>query len=143
MKKEDIDRINELARKAKTVGLTPEENEERAVLRRAYIDSVVGDLRQQLDNTYIVDSKGNKRKLRQYSAQQEIQGRALRQKQQRNRDRKQRLSRLVAADIHACQHAGAAEAGRERQQQRLRDPAAVTARKIFIQQHNCKAGRIH
>ena len=65
MKKEDIDRINELARKAKTVGLTPEENEERAVLRRAYIDSVVGDLRQQLDNTYIVDSKGNKRKLRQ------------------------------------------------------------------------------
>lgn len=65
MKKEDIDRINELARKAKTVGLTPEENEERAVLRRAYIDSVVGDLRQQLDNTYIVDSKSNKRKLRQ------------------------------------------------------------------------------
>ena len=65
MKKEGIDRINELARKAKTVGLTPEENEERAVLRRAYIDSVVGDLRQQLDNTYIVDSKGNKRKLRQ------------------------------------------------------------------------------
>jgi uncharacterized protein YnzC (UPF0291/DUF896 family) len=65
MKKEDIDRINELARKAKTVGLTPEENGERAVLRRAYIDSVVGNLRQQLDNTYIVDSKGNKRKLRQ------------------------------------------------------------------------------
>lgn len=51
MKKGDIERINELARKAKTVGLTPEENEERAKLRRAYIDSVVGDLRQQLDNT--------------------------------------------------------------------------------------------
>lgn len=65
MKKGDIERINELARKAKTVGLTPEENEERAKLRRAYIDSVVGDLRQRLDNTYIVDAKGNKRKLRQ------------------------------------------------------------------------------
>ena len=65
MKKGDIERINELARKAKTVGLTPEENEERAKLRRAYIDSVVGDLSQQLDNTYIVDAKGNKRKLRQ------------------------------------------------------------------------------
>ena len=65
MKKGDIERINELARKAKTVGLTPEENEERAKLRRAYIDSVVGDLRSQLDNTYVVDAKGNKRKLRQ------------------------------------------------------------------------------
>ena len=63
MKKGDIERINELARKAKTVGLTPEENEERAKLRRAYIDSVVGDLRQQLDNTYIVDEHGNKREL--------------------------------------------------------------------------------
>ena len=65
MKKGDIERINELARKAKTVGLTPEENEERAKLRRAYIDSVVGALRQQLDNTYLVDAKGNRRKLRQ------------------------------------------------------------------------------
>ena len=63
MKKGDIERINELARKAKTVGLTPEENEERAKLRRAYIDSVVGDLRQQLDNTYIVDEAGHKKKL--------------------------------------------------------------------------------
>ena len=65
MKKGDIERINELARKAKTVGLTPEENEERAKLRRAYIDSVVGDMLTQQYNTYIVDAKGNKRKLRQ------------------------------------------------------------------------------
>ena len=65
MEQSRIDRINELARKAKAEGLTAAEIEERAVLRRAYIDSVVGDLRQQLDNTYIVDSKGNKRKLRQ------------------------------------------------------------------------------
>ena len=65
MEQSRIDRINELARKAKAEGLTDAEIEERAVLRRAYIDSVVGDLRQQLDNTYIVDSKGNKRKLRQ------------------------------------------------------------------------------
>ena len=34
MKQERIDRINELARKAKTVGLTPEEIAERDVLRR-------------------------------------------------------------------------------------------------------------
>lgn len=63
MDQKQIDRINELARKAKVEGLTPEEEQERAVLRRAYIDSVVGNLKGQLDNTYVVDPNGNKRKL--------------------------------------------------------------------------------
>ena len=53
-------RINELARKAQTVGLTPEELTERDKLRRIYIDSVKANLTGQLDNTYIVDEKGNK-----------------------------------------------------------------------------------
>lgn len=61
---EVIARINILARKAKTEGLTPEETEERDRLRRIYIDSVRLNLREQLDNTYIVDEKGNKRKLK-------------------------------------------------------------------------------
>lgn len=64
MDKSKIDRINALAHKAKSVGLTPEENEERAALRREYVDAVRADLVQQLDNTYLVDEKGNKRKLR-------------------------------------------------------------------------------
>lgn len=59
-----IDRINELAKKAKTQGLTDAEIAERDVLRREYIDSVVGNLRGQLDNTYLVDQKGNKQKLK-------------------------------------------------------------------------------
>ncbi len=59
MKQEQIDRINELARKARTAGLTEEEERERAVLRRA----VLGNLKSQLDHTYIVDEQGNKRKL--------------------------------------------------------------------------------
>ena len=63
MKQEQIDRINELARKAKAAGLTEEEERERAVLRRAYIDSVLGNLNSQLDHTYLVDEQGNKRKL--------------------------------------------------------------------------------
>ena len=63
MKQEQIDRINELARKAKAAGLTEEEEREQAVLRRAYIDSVLGNLKGQLDHTYIVDEQGNKRKL--------------------------------------------------------------------------------
>ncbi|MBQ7871976.1 MAG: DUF896 domain-containing protein [Oscillospiraceae bacterium] len=61
---ECIARINELARKAKTEGLTEEELRERDALRQRYIASVRQNLRAQLDNTYIVDSEGNKRKLK-------------------------------------------------------------------------------
>lgn len=64
MEQKKIDRINELARKAKTVGLTAEELAERDVLRREYIDSVKASLVGQLENTYIVDEHGNKRPLR-------------------------------------------------------------------------------
>ena len=60
---EVIDRINVLAKKAKTEGLTDEELAERYKLRRIYIDSVKANLIGQLDNTYVVDEKGNKRKL--------------------------------------------------------------------------------
>lgn len=65
MDQKQIDRINELARKAKSPeGLTQWEEEERAALRREYVDSVLGSLRGQLDNTYIVDEKGQKHKLK-------------------------------------------------------------------------------
>ena len=64
MTQEKIDRINELARKAKTEGLTEAELKERDVLRREYIDSVVGNLKGQLNNTYLVDKQGNKEKLK-------------------------------------------------------------------------------
>ncbi len=58
-----IDRINELAKKAKTVGLTDEETAERDRLRRAYIDGFKASLIGQLDNTYIVEPDGTKRKI--------------------------------------------------------------------------------
>lgn len=64
MDQKKIDRINELARKAKSVGLTEEESVERAALHREYIDSMVGNLKGHLDNTYYVDEKGNKEKLK-------------------------------------------------------------------------------
>lgn len=61
-----IDRINELAHKAKTPGgLTSEEIRERDALRREYIDAVVGNLRRELEHTYMVDEHGNKHKLRE------------------------------------------------------------------------------
>ena len=59
-----IARINELAAKNKAEGLTPEELEERAKLRRIYIDSVKGNLIGQLENTYIVRPDGTKEKVK-------------------------------------------------------------------------------
>jgi len=65
MKMDDvIARINVLAKKAKTEGLTPEELIERDKLRRIYIDSVKANLVGQLENTYYVDENGNKTKLK-------------------------------------------------------------------------------
>ena len=62
--KEVIKRINELAAKAKTPeGLNAEELAERDKLRRIYIDSVTGNLKQQLDNTSIVYPDGTKKKV--------------------------------------------------------------------------------
>ena len=60
---EVIARINELAKKAKTEGLTPEELTERDKLRRIYIDSYKASLVGHLENTYIVGPDGTKRKL--------------------------------------------------------------------------------
>ena len=60
---EVITRINVLAKKAKTEGLTGEEVTERDKLRRIYIDSVKANLVGQLESTYIVGPDGKKKKL--------------------------------------------------------------------------------
>ena len=60
MTEEKIDRINALAHKQQAVGLT----EEQAKLRQEYIASVRASLVGQLDNTYIIDEKGNKKKVK-------------------------------------------------------------------------------
>ena len=58
-----IARINALAKKNREVGLTDEELVERDKLRRIYIDSVTGNLRGHLENTYIVRPDGTKEKV--------------------------------------------------------------------------------
>lgn len=60
---EVIARINELAAKNKAEGLTEEELEERAKLRRIYIDNVTGNLKGQLENTSILYPDGTKKKV--------------------------------------------------------------------------------
>ncbi len=64
MEQEKIDRINFLAKKSKaSEGLTEAEQAEQAELRREYVTSFKRSLTAQLDNTYLVDEQGNKRKL--------------------------------------------------------------------------------
>lgn len=64
MTQEKIDRINFLARKKKEVGLSESELEEQAILRREYIDGFKRSLVSQLENTYIVEPDGTKRKVK-------------------------------------------------------------------------------
>ena len=63
MTQDKINRINELARKKKSVGLTEEEFREQAILRREYIESYKQSLVAQLENTYILEPDGTKRKV--------------------------------------------------------------------------------
>ena len=63
MEQKKIDRINFLARKSRTEQLTEEEKQEQAVLRQEYRDSFIRSLSSQLDNTYIVEPDGTKRKV--------------------------------------------------------------------------------
>ena len=58
-----LNRINELARKSKTVGLTPEEKQEQQVLRQEYIAAFRASTKAQLDSIVLVDEQGNRRKI--------------------------------------------------------------------------------
>ena len=55
MKKEQIARINELARKAKTEGLTPAEKAEQHTLRQQYLADVRASLQDQLAHTTVIE----------------------------------------------------------------------------------------
>ena len=63
MENSKLERINELARKAKVEPLTEEELAERDKLRRIYIDSVKANLVGHLENTYYVNPDGTKTKV--------------------------------------------------------------------------------
>lgn len=62
---EKMNRISELARKSKTVGLTEKEKAEQTALRNEYRQSVVGNLAAQLENTYIVTPDGKKQAVKE------------------------------------------------------------------------------
>lgn len=57
--KEQIDRINVLAKKSKSKGLTLQEQVEQKKLRDAYIQAFRGGMRNTIEGIKVVDEKGN------------------------------------------------------------------------------------
>ena len=60
MTDEKIARINEMAKKSREEGLSAEEQQEQAALRREYVEAMKASLRAQLDNTVIVTPEGSR-----------------------------------------------------------------------------------
>ncbi len=63
MRPELLERINFLAKKAREEGLSETEKAEQAELRRQYIQAFRQGMMNTLDNVYIVDEEGNKKKV--------------------------------------------------------------------------------
>ncbi|PSL51305.1 uncharacterized protein YnzC (UPF0291/DUF896 family) [Salsuginibacillus halophilus] len=56
---EKIDRINELAKRSKTTGLSTEEQEEQQTLRQEYLKEFRSSFKSQIESTKVVDPNGN------------------------------------------------------------------------------------
>jgi len=67
MTQELLDRINFLSRKSKNEGLTEAEKQEQIHLRQLYIKAFRQGVLNTLDNVYIVDGDGNKKKIEKKS----------------------------------------------------------------------------
>ena len=80
MDQKKIDRINELAKKKKAEGLTPEEKVEQAKLREEYIEGYRSTVRHHIEGIKIVDEEGNDvtpEKLRQVQREKGLHGRSI------------------------------------------------------------------
>ncbi|MEW4354448.1 DUF896 family protein [Streptococcus pneumoniae] len=80
MEQAKIDRINELAKKKKEVGLTDEELKEQAALREEYIEGYRRSVRAHVEGIKIVDEDGNDvtpEKLKQVQREKGLHGRSL------------------------------------------------------------------
>ena len=71
MEQSKIDRINELARKKKESGLTPEEAAEQQALRQEYLAGFRKNLVAQLENTYVSDGTSKEVPFTEYFKKKE------------------------------------------------------------------------
>ncbi|MBE7030991.1 MAG: DUF896 domain-containing protein [Ruminococcaceae bacterium] len=58
-----IQRINELAKKSREMGLSEEEKQEQATLRAKYIQMFRQGMENTMSSVYIMDKDGNKKKV--------------------------------------------------------------------------------
>ena len=63
MENKKLERINELAKKSREQGLTPEEKEEQAALRQEYVKGFRNSLTSHLESMVIVEPDGTRRKV--------------------------------------------------------------------------------
>lgn len=54
-----IKRINELANKSKTIGLSTEEAKEQTKLRKEYLETFRSSMRDTIENVRVIDPDGN------------------------------------------------------------------------------------
>lgn len=71
MGKEKLDRINFLARKSRSEGLSEEERAEQAALRQEYIIEFRASMTGILDNTYIQRENGDRERLKRNKKEEE------------------------------------------------------------------------
>ena len=71
MEKEKLDRINFLARKSRSEGLSEEERAEQAALRQEYIIEFRASMTGMLDNTYIQRENGDRERLKRNKKEEE------------------------------------------------------------------------
>ncbi len=76
MEKEKVERINTLARKSKTVGLTEEEKIEQQQLRAEYLADFRAGFSQVLKNTVIEYPDGSRESLPEFKKRQETEGKS-------------------------------------------------------------------
>ncbi len=58
LSKDKINRINELSKKSKSIGLTVEEAKEQTKLRQEYLASFRSSMRKTIENVQVIDPEG-------------------------------------------------------------------------------------
>lgn len=59
LSKEKLERINELSKKSKTIGLSIEEAKQQSALRKEYLETFRSTMRDTIESVKVIDPSGN------------------------------------------------------------------------------------